>query len=92
MKRSKQTAFMPNSFVFPGGVVEKCDDSVDWIELYKTLGETTERMNELTSADGKRPLIFQKKENSAIARCGNNLFDREKRFSESFVSEKFHYG
>lgn len=68
MKRSKQTSFMPNGFVFPGGVAEKSDDSIAWIELYKSLGETSERMDELTAVKGQRPFLFQRKEEHAIPR------------------------
>lgn len=69
MKRSRQTSFMPNSFVFPGGVCEKNDDSSDWIELYKTLGVPNEKFNEITSVEGQRPFIFQKKDEYSIPRC-----------------------
>lgn len=68
MKRSKQSSFMPNGFVFPGGAIEKCDSSVDWVDLYKAFGESTERMDELTSVKGPRPLIFQRKQDEAIPR------------------------
>lgn len=71
MKRSKQTSFMPNSFVFPGGVSEKSDDSSDWVEFYKTLGVTREKFTEITSVKGQRPFIFRKKEEHAIPRCSN---------------------
>lgn len=70
MKRSKKTSFMPNGFVFPGGVVEKSDDSIDWIELYKKFGETDEKFAEITSVKGQRPFILQRKEEHAIPRCG----------------------
>lgn len=68
MKRSKQTSFMPNGFVFPGGVVEKSDEIVDWMELYKTFGETNDRMDEITSVQGQRPFILQRKDEDAISR------------------------
>jgi len=68
MKRSKETSFMPNSFVFPGGVSEKSDDSNDWIELYKNLGLTSETFHEVTSVKGERPFIFRKSEEHALPR------------------------
>lgn len=73
MKRSKQTSFMPNGYVFPGGVIEKSDNSTDWMELYKTFGETSDRLDEITSIKGQRPLIFQRKEDDAIPRCVNEF-------------------
>ncbi|XP_037051313.1 nucleoside diphosphate-linked moiety X motif 19-like [Bradysia coprophila] len=68
MKRSKQSSFMPNGFVFPGGAVDKSDDSVDWVELYKSFGVTNERIKEISSVKGQRPFIFLKKEEHAIPR------------------------
>lgn len=73
MKRSKQTSFMPNGFVFPGGVTEKSDDSIAWIELYRSLGESSERIEEISSVKGQRPFIFRRKEEHAIPRCGEML-------------------
>lgn len=64
---------MPNGFVFPGGVIEKSDNSTDWMELYKTFGETSDRIDEITSIKGQRPFIFQRKEDDAIPRCVNEF-------------------
>lgn len=64
---------MPNGFVFPGGVVEKSDNAVDWMELFRTFGEISERMDEITAVKGQRPFIFQKKEDDAIPRFDNNF-------------------
>ncbi len=59
---------MPNGFVFPGGVIEKSDDNIEWLQLYKTLGETSEKLDEITSVKGVRPFIFRKKEDDVIPR------------------------
>lgn len=74
MKRSKQSSFMPNGFVFPGGAVEKTDDSTDWTELYKSFGVTNDRINEITVVQGPRPSILQQKEEHAIPRCGELIY------------------
>lgn len=68
MKRSKQTSFMPNSFVFPGGVIEKTDDSSDWIQLYKQLAVASDKFKDITSVKGPRPFLFQNKEEHTISR------------------------
>ncbi|XP_061078809.1 acyl-coenzyme A diphosphatase NUDT19-like isoform X1 [Conger conger] len=36
MKRSSKAGFMPNVYVFPGGVVEPSDFSSDWLETFKS--------------------------------------------------------
>lgn len=39
------------------------------MELYKTFGEGSERMKEITTVKGERPFIFQRKDEDAIPRC-----------------------
>jgi nucleoside diphosphate-linked moiety X motif protein 19 len=34
LKRSAESSFMPNAFVFPGGVFETDDESTEWLKLY----------------------------------------------------------
>lgn len=93
MKRSKATKFMPNGYVFPGGVSEKTDESTEWMELYKSLG--VEQFTEITSVKGLRPFIFQKKEVHAIPRLSkhvNNMYEMKTLLKSSFISERYHYG
>ncbi|XP_063802078.1 acyl-coenzyme A diphosphatase NUDT19 [Pseudophryne corroboree] len=35
LKRSQKSGFMPNAFVFPGGLVEPSDFSNDWMKLFE---------------------------------------------------------
>ncbi|XP_077308671.1 acyl-coenzyme A diphosphatase NUDT19 [Lithobates pipiens] len=35
LKRSQKSSFMPNAFVFPGGVVDVSDFSNDWIQVFQ---------------------------------------------------------
>ncbi|XP_013880493.1 acyl-coenzyme A diphosphatase NUDT19 [Austrofundulus limnaeus] len=35
LKRSSKSGFMPNAYVFPGGVVDPSDFSSDWLDIFK---------------------------------------------------------
>lgn len=35
LKRSGKSGFMPNAYVFPGGVVDSADFSSDWLDVFK---------------------------------------------------------
>ena len=38
LKRSSKSKFMPNAYVFPGGVIVENDVSSQWLDLFKTAG------------------------------------------------------
>lgn len=40
LKRSQKSSFMPNAFVFPGGVIHSSDFSQDWLDIFKKCGYT----------------------------------------------------
>lgn len=57
LKRSKQSGFMPGTYVFPGGNVSKADTSQDWLELYERFGFKLDTFEKL-DPKGARPPIF----------------------------------
>lgn len=67
-KRSSKASFMPSSIVFPGGQTERADETRDWLALYKTLGVSDKRINQLSLVDGVRPFIFRKNTQEEIDR------------------------
>lgn len=58
-KRSNKSSFMPSVTVFPGGALEKSDETTDWLELYKTLGITNNKFDDLLKVQGPRASIYQ---------------------------------
>nr|XP_046239204.1 nucleoside diphosphate-linked moiety X motif 19 [Scatophagus argus] len=36
LKRSSKSGFMPNAYVFPGGMVDSSDFSSDWLDIFKS--------------------------------------------------------
>ncbi|XP_043937815.1 nucleoside diphosphate-linked moiety X motif 19 [Protopterus annectens] len=39
LQRSQQSGFMPNAYVFPGGLFESCDFSTDWLDVFRSFSE-----------------------------------------------------
>lgn len=40
LKRSGKSTFMPNAYVFPGGLVDSSDFSSDWLEIFRSFSNT----------------------------------------------------
>ncbi|XP_071345885.1 acyl-coenzyme A diphosphatase NUDT19 [Trachinotus anak] len=40
LKRSSKSGFMPNAYVFPGGMVDPADFSSEWLDVFKPLGNS----------------------------------------------------
>ncbi|XP_028331681.1 acyl-coenzyme A diphosphatase NUDT19 [Gouania willdenowi] len=40
LKRSGRSGFMPNAYVFPGGMLDSSDFSSDWLGIFKTVGKS----------------------------------------------------
>ena len=55
MKRSRRSKFMPNAYVFPGGVTEKSDFCPTWKELL----EPVKPLDPLILRDVPRPMIMR---------------------------------
>lgn len=66
MKRSEKTSFMPNNVVFPGGMIEKQDETLEWLKYFKKNG--LEKKLEEFRITTDRPLILQDQENQ-LQRC-----------------------
>ena len=58
LKRSSRSKFMPNAFVFPGGVLSETDTSEEWVGLVRLLGYTQDDLEELVLKDVDRPLLM----------------------------------
>ncbi|XP_055548179.1 acyl-coenzyme A diphosphatase NUDT19-like [Wyeomyia smithii] len=82
-KRTEKTSFMPNSIVFPGGAVDKQDESLQWNGLFARLGGKShlEQLENLTKIEGPRPFIF---ENSSSDTLDRNISLRLTALREAF--------
>lgn len=58
LKRSSTSAFMPNTYVFPGGNLSSADKSREWLELYAKFGFNSNTFDKLNHKEN-RTLIFK---------------------------------
>ena len=66
LRRSGKSKFMPNTFVFPGGVLSASDRDPGWAEVFKKFGSRShEEVIAPASATRRRPLLMQGEESGA---------------------------
>jgi len=58
LKRSSKSSFMPNAYVFPGGVLSKHDFSKGWMDLLKGNGISGSDLEELVLENKDRPFLM----------------------------------
>ncbi|KOX69329.1 Nucleoside diphosphate-linked moiety X motif 19, mitochondrial [Melipona quadrifasciata] len=63
MKRHQNSKFMPNAYVFPGGVTSPSDADLKWHNLYSAFGFDTNSFTSLRPNTSNRPQIFKFKPN-----------------------------
>ncbi|XP_058981169.1 acyl-coenzyme A diphosphatase NUDT19 [Musca domestica] len=70
IKRSDKTAIVQNQGVFPGGILDLSDESVEWLKYFQEFGISQEALKQLVVVDGKteRPKI--------LAAQGTGCYDR----------------
>jgi len=69
LKRSSKSKFMPNAFVFPGGVIAGADSVEGWKHHFKDFGYTDDDLEELVLNNVDRPLLMKKADvNESISR------------------------
>ena len=69
LKRSSKSKFMPNAYVFPGGVLSSSDSSSGWENLFKQFGHNKDDLEELVLKNVDRPLLMTSSDvNEAIVR------------------------
>ena len=62
LKRSSRSKFMPNAYVFPGGVLAESDSSVGWLDLFLSQGYSEDDLEALVLTDVDRPFLMTKAE------------------------------
>lgn len=65
LKRSSKTNFMPGTYVFPGGVIEKADGSKNWLNLFEKFGFKSHTFEKLNPKE-TRPPIFNNNDPNQI--------------------------
>nr|XP_061796464.1 acyl-coenzyme A diphosphatase NUDT19-like [Nerophis lumbriciformis] len=59
LKRSSKSGFMPNAYVFPGGLVDSSDFSSEWLDIFKAFTNSPNfGLRRVTQPPDTRPPIF----------------------------------
>ncbi|KAM8877956.1 acyl-coenzyme A diphosphatase NUDT19 [Synchiropus picturatus] len=59
LKRSSKSGFMPNAYVFPGGLVDSSDFSGEWLDVFKPFAHLTDfGLRRVEQPPESRPPIF----------------------------------
>ncbi|KAM6943632.1 acyl-coenzyme A diphosphatase NUDT19 [Xenentodon cancila] len=59
LKRSSKSGFMPNTYVFPGGMVDSSDFSCEWLDMFKSFTNSPNfGLRGVTQPPESRPPIF----------------------------------
>ena len=59
LERSSRSKFMPNAYVFPGGITEHSDYSKKWWKLFEKKGWTRKKLADIFFVKGERPPLIQ---------------------------------
>lgn len=63
MKRSEKTSFLANNISYPGGAIEKQDESMEWLEHFKKFGVTERHLDRLKlPKEMQKAFIFRDRE------------------------------
>lgn len=59
LKRSSKSGFMPNAYVFPGGLVDSSDFSSEWLDIFKSFRSSPNfGLRSVTQPETTRPPMF----------------------------------
>ena len=66
LKRSSRSKFMPNAYVFPGGVTDTHDFNANWRDLIDASRDRSRSTDELILNDVSRPMMIQENTNDSF--------------------------
>ena len=76
LKRSSKSKFMPNAYVFPGGVTDKNDFNLKWHDLIENCKDKSRLTKNLILSNVPRPMLIQHKTQTNVLEsmyCANAL-------------------
>jgi nucleoside diphosphate-linked moiety X motif protein 19 len=68
LKRSSKSKFMPNAYVFPGGVTSGADFASGWKDHFLHHGYNDDDLEELVLKDVDRPMLMKAEVDESISR------------------------
>lgn len=82
LKRSKKSQFMPNAYVFPGGVVESSDFSMAWMDIFKKCGYTTDYLKSNLRHKSPLPELYTNNSKGLVPEIGFRIGALRETFEE----------
>nr|XP_002741260.2 PREDICTED: nucleoside diphosphate-linked moiety X motif 19, mitochondrial-like [Saccoglossus kowalevskii] len=67
LERHGKSRFMPNTYVFPGGVIDKADFSSDWLDLFSRHGCKPTIFDPILNIKGQRPQLMTATRSSQVS-------------------------
>eukprot|EP00088_Acartia_fossae_P004485 TRINITY_DN11920_c0_g1_i1.p1 TRINITY_DN11920_c0_g1~~TRINITY_DN11920_c0_g1_i1.p1 ORF type:complete len:386 (+),score=28.98 TRINITY_DN11920_c0_g1_i1:87-1244(+) len=85
LKRSSKSKFIPNAYVFPGGVSSSKDFSKGWLDLFSGHGFKSADLEALVLENKDRPFLLQKKTEETV----DEFVSRDIAFRLNAIRETF---
>ena len=82
LKRSSKSKFMPNAYVFPGGVTDKNDFNSKWRDLIENCKDKSRPTKNLKLSNVPRPMLI-------LDETQNNTLERDIAFRIGAIRETF---
>ena len=84
LKRSSRSKFMPNAFVFPGGVSSDIDFSKEWKEYFGAHGVDTSDLHNLLPEGQDRPFLLEAQKTDPLEQLDRHISFRLSAIRETF--------
>lgn len=85
LKRSSRSKFMPNLYVFPGGVASDVDFSSDWIAVFDLLGkDQRQQIFDFVQRGGQGPSMFSRPREKQFSQIPSEIAFRISAIRETF--------
>ncbi|XP_045138627.1 nucleoside diphosphate-linked moiety X motif 19-like isoform X2 [Portunus trituberculatus] len=91
LKRNERSSFMPNSYVFPGGVSEPADFSEEWFDVFKKCGYEPFGLLKDLRTNAPSPMIFSNKTYSITPEIGFRIGAIREAFEECGLLIAHHF-
>ncbi|CAL4193058.1 unnamed protein product, partial [Meganyctiphanes norvegica] len=85
LKRSQKSQFMPNAYVFPGGVVESSDFSMAWMDIFEKCGYTVDYLKNNFRFNVPLPELYINNNKSILPEIGFRIGALRETFEESGI-------
>lgn len=91
LKRNEKSSFLPNSYVFPGGVSEPSDFSEEWFDVFKKCGYEPSSLLKEFRTNAPPPMMYSNKTYPIIPEIGFRIGAIREAFEECGLLITHHF-